>query len=260
MDPDTSGGARKLPTRLDLASLDDMGWELITPTIRVTGDHIYGDNGSYTASIQVTGSRLGTIAVPTTIAITNVVPTLIDRGDRTQTKISNSRSSTSARFPTQDSINQPHQRQRSRHLPTASIGGMVRPPTRERPLSIAKVLSISQLSALLMADTSTRMLGDTKSSSPSPTMIAVRIPTSSLSTLSAIQKSPFRSIEHRSEKTQEPTPQRSPSDAADSDRSLPTVVTLSSSDTSELKLPRPLRSSLAGARRSWRLKPSTIHF
>ncbi len=86
MDPDTSGGARKLPTRLDLASLDDMGWELITPTIRVTGDHIYGDNGSYTASIQVTGSRLGTIAVPTTIAITNVVPTLIDRSDRTQTQ------------------------------------------------------------------------------------------------------------------------------------------------------------------------------
>jgi PKD repeat protein len=70
-----SVGERRIPTRLDLAALQDIGWSLITPTIQVSGSHTYGDNGLYAGTVTLRGSSFGerTYALP--IAnITNAVP------------------------------------------------------------------------------------------------------------------------------------------------------------------------------------------
>ena len=71
-----NAGERLLPTRLDLAGLQDIGWQLIPQTVRATASHTYGDNGSFPISVQLTGSKLGTVASTTSVTITNAPPTL----------------------------------------------------------------------------------------------------------------------------------------------------------------------------------------
>ncbi|MFM8172372.1 MAG: dockerin type I domain-containing protein [Pirellulaceae bacterium] len=74
MDPSLTKGTRKLPTRLDLAGLDDLGWQVIEPTVRVQGTHIYGDNGTFPVEIELTGSRIGLEKGNASAAITNAPP------------------------------------------------------------------------------------------------------------------------------------------------------------------------------------------
>jgi hypothetical protein len=69
-------GERLLPGRLDLAGLQDIGWQLIPPTARVTGSHTFGDDGSFPISIQINGSKLGRTSASTNASITNASPTL----------------------------------------------------------------------------------------------------------------------------------------------------------------------------------------
>jgi len=76
MTPESLNGQRKLPTRLDYAGLQDIGWQLINQQVQVSASHTYGDNGSFPASIQLNGSIIGSLSVPFTAAITNVPPTL----------------------------------------------------------------------------------------------------------------------------------------------------------------------------------------
>jgi hypothetical protein len=69
-------GERLLPSRLDLAGLQDIGWQLIPQTARVTGSHTYGDDGSFPISVQINGSKLGRVTTSTNASITNAPPTL----------------------------------------------------------------------------------------------------------------------------------------------------------------------------------------
>lgn len=77
MVPILNSGERLFPTKLDLATLKDAGWQLITPSIRVTGNHVFGDNGSYPGQITLKGSQLGTKTVSLPATITNANPVLL---------------------------------------------------------------------------------------------------------------------------------------------------------------------------------------
>ena len=76
MNPDTLNGRRRLPTRLDYAGMQDIGWQFIPQVVQANASHIYGDNGSFAASLQLTGSVLGTLSTRITADITNVPPSL----------------------------------------------------------------------------------------------------------------------------------------------------------------------------------------
>jgi PKD repeat protein len=75
---------RLMPTRLDLAAMDDIGWQLISPSARVTGSKVFGDNGTFGASIALQGA-IGTKTFPIPISITNAAPTFIARGNGSAT-------------------------------------------------------------------------------------------------------------------------------------------------------------------------------
>lgn len=79
MTPVNLTGQRVLPTRLDLAGMQDVGWQLIAPQVQVSASHIYGDNGTFTAQLQLSGSILGTTSIPISVNITNVNPVLAAR-------------------------------------------------------------------------------------------------------------------------------------------------------------------------------------
>ncbi len=76
MSPETQNGRRRLPTRLDYAGMQDVGWQFITQQVQSNASHVYGDNGSFAAKLQLTGSTLGTLSVPITVDVTNVPPSL----------------------------------------------------------------------------------------------------------------------------------------------------------------------------------------
>ena len=77
MDPEVTQGQRKLPTRLDLAGLDDIGWDVLSTSASITGSHVYGDDGSYPVRLVVSGSTPGRLTVNVgAAAVTNVPPTL----------------------------------------------------------------------------------------------------------------------------------------------------------------------------------------
>lgn len=76
MTPETNGGQRKLPTRLDYAGMQDIGWQLIAQQVQVSGSHTYGDNGSFNGTLTINGSLLGSLSVPIVAVITNVAPKL----------------------------------------------------------------------------------------------------------------------------------------------------------------------------------------
>ena len=76
MTPESTNGQRKLPTRLDFAGMQDIGWQLISQQVQVSASHTYGDNNSFPATIQLSGSTIGTLSVPFSATITSVSPTL----------------------------------------------------------------------------------------------------------------------------------------------------------------------------------------
>ncbi len=69
-------GERLLPSRLDLAALQDIGWQLIPQNVRVTGNHTYGDNADVNHRVTLGGSLLGTKSSTTPLSITNAPPVL----------------------------------------------------------------------------------------------------------------------------------------------------------------------------------------
>ena len=71
-----TGGQRKLPTRLDLAALQDVGWQLNLPRVELSANHVYGDNASLTGSVLLRGSLYGEKTYPFSLSTTNVPPTL----------------------------------------------------------------------------------------------------------------------------------------------------------------------------------------
>ncbi|MEM9644199.1 MAG: dockerin type I domain-containing protein [Planctomycetota bacterium] len=74
-------GTRKILTPLDLAALDDLGWEVINNMGVVSTSHVYADNGSYPVEVVIRGSRVGERVIGAgTANVTNVTPaiTLID--------------------------------------------------------------------------------------------------------------------------------------------------------------------------------------
>jgi len=77
MTPDTLNGARKLPTRLDFAGMQDIGWQLIAQQVQVNASHVYGDNGTFDATLQLNGSTIGTLSIPFRVDVTNVSPKLV---------------------------------------------------------------------------------------------------------------------------------------------------------------------------------------
>ena len=76
MDPSITSGTRKLGTNLDLAGMQDMGWQVITQTAKVTGSHVFGDNATYPVSIELNGSQIGSRRESLSAAITNAIPIL----------------------------------------------------------------------------------------------------------------------------------------------------------------------------------------
>ncbi len=85
MDPSLNGtGIRKLPTPLDIASLVDLGWIPINQTVRVTGSHVYADNGSFPIQVTIAGSQAGArTSTVQNASIDNVAPTLKQTPDTT---------------------------------------------------------------------------------------------------------------------------------------------------------------------------------
>ena len=76
MTPETTNGQRKLPTRLDYAGMQDIGWQFIPQQVQMNASHTFGDNGSFPANVVLNGSVIGTMRVPINIVITNASPTL----------------------------------------------------------------------------------------------------------------------------------------------------------------------------------------
>jgi hypothetical protein len=85
MAPETNSGARRLPTRLDYAGLQDIGWQLIKPQATVNASHTFGDNASFPVLLNLNGSTFGSVSFPINAAITNAAPTLASRGNQTAT-------------------------------------------------------------------------------------------------------------------------------------------------------------------------------
>ncbi len=85
MDPSIDNtGIRKLPTTLDFAGLDDIGWTLDTQQVQVSASKRYADNGTYPVSITLNGSQAGTVSRSLASSIvTNVAPGLEQLADAT---------------------------------------------------------------------------------------------------------------------------------------------------------------------------------
>lgn len=82
MTPESTGGQRKLPTRLDFAGMQDIGWQFIAQQVQVSGAHTYGDNGSFAGSLTLNGSILGSLSVSISVEVTNVPPKLLAKGNQ----------------------------------------------------------------------------------------------------------------------------------------------------------------------------------
>ena len=83
LDPLLTNGTRKLLTPLDLAALDDIGWELVDTQLTVTADHVYADDGEYDIDVAVSGSTGGSVSISVSETVTNVDPTVSGPGDGT---------------------------------------------------------------------------------------------------------------------------------------------------------------------------------
>ena len=76
MDSGAPAGARELPSRLDFAALQDLGWTLVDQRISVSGAHTYGDNGNLNGVVVLKGANYGEISHSFSVNVTNVAPTL----------------------------------------------------------------------------------------------------------------------------------------------------------------------------------------
>ncbi len=76
MGPIITAGKRELPTALDWAAMDDMGWEVASTTASLSASRVYADNGTYPISITIQGSSLGELSLSASASVTNVAPTL----------------------------------------------------------------------------------------------------------------------------------------------------------------------------------------
>lgn len=81
MAPGFPAGQRRMPTRLDLAAMQDIGWQLIQPQTRISASHVYGDNGNYDASLTLYGTTFGSMNYPLMFSIANAPPVLASRGN-----------------------------------------------------------------------------------------------------------------------------------------------------------------------------------
>ncbi|HBJ35421.1 MAG TPA: hypothetical protein DDZ51_11855 [Planctomycetaceae bacterium] len=82
MTPALRAGVRDNVTPLDMAALDDIGWQRGTTSVVVTGNHVYGDNRSYPVAVALTGSRLGQQNRQMTATITNAAPVMTLVGEQ----------------------------------------------------------------------------------------------------------------------------------------------------------------------------------
>lgn len=78
-------GTRQLPTPLDFAALQDIGWQFQPATVRVTADHVYADNGNFQAMVVLQGGQFGELAETVDFSITNVRPDLVSPAPITAT-------------------------------------------------------------------------------------------------------------------------------------------------------------------------------
>lgn len=69
-------GKRDTLTALDLAAMDDIGWDILDTRAALSAQHIYEDNGSYPITITYGGSTAGSFTESATATITNTNPTL----------------------------------------------------------------------------------------------------------------------------------------------------------------------------------------
>jgi hypothetical protein len=79
MSPESTPGVRKLPTRLDWAGMQDIGWQVINPQVQVNASHTFGDNGSFPSTLVLNGSLFGSVSYPINSVITNTPPSLASR-------------------------------------------------------------------------------------------------------------------------------------------------------------------------------------
>jgi hypothetical protein len=76
MDPSLTTGTRKLMTDLDLAGLDDIGWQLIDTSATVSANHTYADDGTYDIDITLSGTSGGSATKGVQETISNAIPIL----------------------------------------------------------------------------------------------------------------------------------------------------------------------------------------
>ena len=77
-------GTSQVMTRLDLAALDDLGWQVQYPqSVSVQGNHVYADDGVYDVTVIVSGSVTGQMFHRTQVTIDNVDPQLTVPGTQT---------------------------------------------------------------------------------------------------------------------------------------------------------------------------------
>jgi hypothetical protein len=83
-------GKRQLLTELDLAALDDIGWEVANTSINVKASHRYPDNGDFPAEILLQGHVDGRVVAERLVAladvhVNNLKPSLTVAANRTAT-------------------------------------------------------------------------------------------------------------------------------------------------------------------------------
>lgn len=76
MGPSIPVGTRELLTPLDLAALDDIGWDIVDVGGNLNAQHVYADNGTYPVTITYSGATIGQFTETLTTTITNALPVL----------------------------------------------------------------------------------------------------------------------------------------------------------------------------------------
>ena len=73
-----SNGERQTLTRLDLAALDDIGWQVTYPgQVVIDASHVYGDDGDFNVQVTLRGSRFGERVIDVTVADINNAPPVL---------------------------------------------------------------------------------------------------------------------------------------------------------------------------------------
>jgi len=82
MGPVISAGVRDTLTGLDLAALDDIGWDVVDTNASFNASHVYADNGNYPITVTYRGSTVGQFSDSVSANITNTNPTLTIVGNQ----------------------------------------------------------------------------------------------------------------------------------------------------------------------------------